>query len=201
MSSLRLAFYCIVVAAVAFLPAGCASPGTEAAAGAGTNPRVAAANSAQLRPGDTLTVSLLGIPDSTNYPTQIDDQGYISLPYIGLIPAGGLTTSELSQGIRQTYLAKKFYTTMDVSVVVTERYVYVGGEVQRPGRITWSPDLTLTKAIQAAGGFTLYAKETKVTLTRDRKAYDFDSRLAQRRPEEDPLLFPGDSLQVPRSPF
>ena len=36
---------------------------------------------------------------------------------------------------------------------------------------------------------------------RDRKAYDFDVKLAQRRPEEDPLLFPGDSIQVPRSAF
>jgi polysaccharide export outer membrane protein len=40
-------------------------------------------------------------------------------------------------------------------VSVTERYIYVGGEVQRPGRIVWTPDLTLAKAIQAAGGFTL----------------------------------------------
>lgn len=73
--------------------------------------------------------------------------------------------------------------------------------MQRPGRIPWSPDLTLAKAVQSAGGFTLYAKETKVTLTRDRKAYDFDVRLAQRQPDEDPLLFPGDSIQVPRSAF
>ena len=74
-------------------------------------------------------------------------------------------------------------------------------EVQRPGRIPWSPDLTLSKAVQSAGGFSLYAKETKVTLTRDNKAYDFDVKLAQRQPLEDPRLFPGDSIQVPRSAF
>ena len=84
---------------------------------------------------------------------------------------------------------------------VTERYIYIGGEVQRPGRIAWSPDLTLSKAVQSAGGFTLYAKESKVTLTRDRKAYEFDVKLALRQPEQDPLLFPGDAIQVPRSAF
>jgi polysaccharide export outer membrane protein len=84
---------------------------------------------------------------------------------------------------------------------VTERYVYVGGEITRPGRIIWTPDLTLTKAIQSAGGFTLYAKETKVTLVRERQAYDVNIKLAQRNPAQDLLLMPGDSIQVPRSPF
>ncbi len=148
-----------------------------------------------------MLVSLLGIPEPITTNVQIDEQGLIRLQYIGAVTAAGLTTAELSQSIRDTYIGKNFYTTLDVSVSVTERYVYIGGEVQRPGRIPWSPDLTLAKAVQSAGGFTLYAKENKVTLTRDRKAYDFDVKLAQRQPNEDPLLFPGDSIQVPRSAF
>jgi polysaccharide export outer membrane protein len=175
---------------------------TDNAGSGGSNPRLAAATgAAQLRPGDTLTVSLTGIPDPSNSPVQIDEQGLISLQYLGTITAGGLTTNELSQAIRQAYIDRKFYNELSVSVTVTERYVYLGGEVQRPGRISWSPDLTLSKSIQAAGGFTLYAKKTRVTLTRDRKAYDFDVLLAQSKPDEDPLLVPGDSIQVPRSAF
>jgi polysaccharide export outer membrane protein len=184
------------------LLAGCVTDNGNPATVAGANPQVAAPSlSAQLRPGDTMVVSLLGIPEPLNSSVQIDEQGLIRLQYIGAVTAAGLTTSELSQSIRDTYIARKFYTTLEVSVNVTERYVYIGGEVQRPGRIIWSPDLTLAKAVQSAGGFTLYAKETRVTLTRDRKAYDFDVKLAQRRPEQDPLLFPGDSIQVPRSAF
>jgi polysaccharide export outer membrane protein len=179
---------------------GCASGGNSATTN--TNPSVAAPTmSAQLRQGDTMIVSLLSIPEPINSSVQIDEQGMIRLQYIGAVMAAGLTTSELSQSIRDTYIKKNFYTTLDVSVNVTERYIYIGGEVQRPGRIVWSPDLTLTKAVQSAGGFTLYAKETKVGLTRDRKAYDFDVKLAQRHPEQDPILFPGDSIQVPRSAF
>ena len=168
----------------------------------GENPRIpATTSSAQLRPGDSLTVALQGIPDPSSHPVQIDEQGFISLPYIGNINAAGTTTSDLAQRIRETYISRKFYNSLDVSVSVTERYVYVGGEITRPGRIIWTPDLTLTKAIQSAGGFTLYAKETKVTLVRERQAYDVNIKLAQRNPAQDLLLMPGDSIQVPRSPF
>lgn len=189
----------MLLAALAWL-GGCET--TTTGSGATKNPRVAASDTAaQLRPGDALVVTLSGIPDSSNNSVQIDEQWSISLPFIGVISATGMNSGELSQAIRQAYLEQKFYTSISVSVTVTERYVYIGGEVQRPGRIPWSPDLTLAKAVQSAGGFTLYAKEIKVTLTRDRKAYEFDVRLAQRQPEEDPLLFPGDSIQVPRSAF
>lgn len=187
---------------VALFHAGCATSGSNDNPAIGGNPKLAAPSlSAQLRPGDTMTVSLLGIPEPITSNVQIDEQGMIRLQYIGAVTAAGLTASELSESIRNTYIAKNFFTTLDAAVNVTERYVYIGGEVQRPGRIIWSPDLTLSKAVQSAGGFTLYAKENKVTLTRDRRAYDLDVKLAQRQPEQDPILFPGDSIQVPRSAF
>jgi protein involved in polysaccharide export with SLBB domain len=166
------------------------------------NPQIpVSASTAQLRPGDSLSIALQGVPDATTNTVQIDEQGTISLPFIGAVQASGLNTGELAQRIRETYIAKKIYMHVDVSVSVTDRYVYVGGEVQRPGRIIWTPDLTVAKAIQSAGGFTLYAKETAVSLVREQHAYPIDVKLAQRNPSQDPLLMPGDSLQVPRSPF
>jgi protein involved in polysaccharide export with SLBB domain len=178
---------------------GCAARGGASLA---ANPQIpAAAGAAQLRPGDSLTIALQGIPDPSSNAVQIDEQGLISLPFIGALAAANTSTAELSQRIRETYLARKIYTSVDVSVSVTERYVYVGGEVQRPGRIIWTPDLTVAKAIQSAGGFSLYAKETAVSLVRDRAAYVVDVKLAQKSPTQDPHLLPGDSLQVPRSPF
>ncbi len=197
MPLLRCATF-VCLAAVLGGTAGCASDRSAAIA----NPQIpAAASTAQLRPGDSLTVSLQGVPDATTNAVQIDEQGTINLPFIGPVPAGGLSTAELSQRVRETYLARKIYTAVDVSVSVTERYIYVGGEVQRPGRIVWTPDLTVAKAIQSAGGFTLYAKETAVSLIREKNTYAIDVKLAQRSPGQDPRLVPGDSLQVPRSPF
>ena len=133
-----------------------------------------------MRPGDSLTVALQGVPDPSTNNVQIDEQGLITLPFIGSIKAAGTTLAELSQRVRETYLSRRIYTAVDVSIVVTERFIYVGGEVQRPGRIGWTPDLTVAKAIQAAGGFTLYAKETAVNLVRENRAYPIDVKLAQK---------------------
>lgn len=186
---------CCLWAAVLLL-AGCGTPP------AASNPVIpAASTSAQLRAGDTLNVNLQGIPDAALHTVQVDEQGLISLPFVGAVPAAGASTNELGLRIRETYVSRRFYTTVDVSVSVAERFVYVGGEVAKPGRIVWTPDLTVAKAVQSAGGFTPYGKQTAVTLVRERQAYTLDVKLAQRNPAEDPRLMPGDSLQVPRSPF
>lgn len=183
--------------ALTLLLASCA---TDAVSSAATQIPVAA-SATQLRPGDSLTIALQGVPDPSNNAVTIDDKGLITLPFIGAMPAAGLSTAELSQSVRATYLEKKIYTSVDVSVSVTERYVYVGGEVQRPGRVIWTPDLTVSKAIQSAGGFSLYAKETAVSLIREKSAYIVDVKQAQKNPANDPKLVPGDSVQIPRSPF
>jgi len=194
----RALLLCATTAALLALVSGCATDGVAS----GTNPQVpVTTTSAQLRPGDSLTVALQGVPDPSTNQVQISDRDTISLPYIGTISTASATPGELAQRIRETYIAKKFYMTVDVSVSVTERYVYVGGEVTRPGRIIWTPDLTVSKAVQAAGGFTLYAKQSKVNLVREQKAYDINITLAQKNPEQDVRLMPGDSVQVPRSPF
>jgi polysaccharide biosynthesis/export protein VpsN len=177
--------------------AGCATGGP-----ASRNPVIpSAATASHLRPGDNLTVAIVGVPDPSSNAVQIDDQGIISLPYIGTIKAAGETTGGLTQSIRAAYVNKKIYMAVDVSVTVTERYVYVGGEVVKPGRIIWTPDLTAAKAVQAAGGFTLYAKEDKVSVVRNQVLYDIDIKLAQKSPAEDPKLEPGDSIQVARTAF
>jgi protein involved in polysaccharide export with SLBB domain len=180
------------------LLAGCATGGPQT----GRNPVIpSAASASELRPGDSLTIAIIGVPDPSTNSVQIDDQGIISLPYIGALKAGDETTAGLTQRIRQTYVEKKIYTTVDVSVSVTERYVYVGGEVEKPGRIIWTPDLTAAKAVEAAGGFTLYAREDKVAVVRNQVLYDLDVKLAQKDPSQDPRLEPGDSIQVSRSAF
>jgi protein involved in polysaccharide export with SLBB domain len=193
----RALLSCVASAALLALLPGCETDGVT-----GANPQVpVTTTSAQLRPGDSLTVALQGVPDPSTNQVQIGESDTISLPYIGTLSTANATSGELAQRIRETYIAKKIYNTVDVSVSVTERYVYVGGEVTRPGRIIWTPDLTVSKAIQAAGGFTLYAKEAKVNLVRDQKAYDINITLAQKNPEQDARLMPGDSVQVPRSAF
>nr|WP_234043815.1 polysaccharide biosynthesis/export family protein [Cerasicoccus arenae] len=181
---------------VALISVGCQS------AGGGGNPTPAAPRSAStLRAGDTLQISLQGIPDPSANDVQIDDEGIVSLPFLGRLTAAGLTPSELATNIRQRYIEQKIYRNVDVSVYVTDRYIYVGGEVAIPGRVVWTPDLTLSKAVQAAGGFSLYAREGAVKLTREQAVYVIDADVALNNPSQDPKLFPGDSIMIERSPF
>ena len=176
--------------------------GCEGVAPTARNPVIpSAASASQLRPGDSLTIAIIGVPDPTTNNVQIDDQGIVSLLYIGTVKASGETAAGLTQLIREAYVTKKIYTSVDISVSVTERYVYVGGEVEKPGRIVWTPDLTASKAIESAGGFTLYAKKDKVGVVRNQILYGIDIKLAQKSPFEDPRLEPGDSIQVSRSAF
>jgi len=68
--------------------AGCATTAPQ-----GHNPVIPSAGTAsQLRPGDSLTVSIVGVPDPSTNAVQIDDQGAISLPYIGQVKAADETT-------------------------------------------------------------------------------------------------------------
>lgn len=196
----------IAVLLLCCLLGACRSTGPGRAADTATpvrrNPQPAGAQlAATVRPGDNLSVQLQSIPDAAEFRAQVDDAGFINLRYIGRIAAAGLTPSELGDLIRRTYIERDYYKTIDVAVSVAERYVYVGGEVARPGRVLWAPDLTLTSAITAAGGFSPYARESAVILNRDDASYTFDARLASRNPSEDSLLIPGDRLTVPKSTF
>ena len=195
----RTVFFVPLIMTALLLLAGCVTTG---GAGPRQNPVLPSDdNAAALRPGDNLVVMLQGIPDPSSNQLQIDDQGLISLPFIGAMKASGETAAVLAQNIRERYLARKIYTNVDVSVAATERYVWVGGEVARPGRVTWSPELTFSKAVQAAGGFAMYAKETRVTLTRNGVSHTIDAKLAEKNPAEDPRLLPGDQISVPKSAF
>ncbi len=180
---------------IAFFYGGCESTSSDAVS------VIPPPFSVGLRSGDGIVVSLQSIPDDSSVPVQIDDQGFISLPYIGQIKVAGLTESEIAQKIRETYLGRNIYTSIDVSVAVTQRFIHVGGEVVRPGRVLWSPNLTLNKAIQEAGGFNIYGKKSGVLLTRDSKTYVVDAKSALRNPDKDFKVYPGDSLNVPRSPY
>ena len=185
----------IVLGAIVAAISGCAPSDPE------TDYSIPPPKAVGLRPGDGLVVNLQSIPDPATINAQVDDRGEIALRFIGNIKVDGMTESELAGEIQRRYIDKKIYFAIDVSVVVTPRYVHVGGEVLRSGRVLWSPDLTLTKAIQEAGGFSVYAKKSSVIVAREGKSYTFDAKTAFLNPSKDMNVYPGDSINVPRSPY
>jgi protein involved in polysaccharide export with SLBB domain len=155
----------------------------------------------RLRPGDSIQVRIDGVtPPVAPLEVTIDENGEISMPFIGKIKTAGLTIGELSRKIESAYVPN-YYRNASVTVLPAQRFFYVGGEVRNPNRFLWTDDLTLTKAISAAGGFTEYASRGRVQVARGKTVIVVDAEEARRRPEKDIPILPGDSIQVPRGLF
>jgi polysaccharide export outer membrane protein len=185
------------------------SPNSSARASSATTTAAGTSNdeaSGRLRTGDEIVIHIdagaanagtaAAMPDVT-----IDDQGNIELPLVGQIKAVGLTTSELAELIQANYVPR-YYVRCTATVLVAQRFFYVGGEVKNPGRFPWSEDTTLMKAINTASGFTDYANRGRVQLVRGKESPQiFNCEELLRNPAKDVPIRPGDTITVSRSVF
>lgn len=155
--------------------------------------------SARLHVGDTVSITLSGIPDPPAPVIKtIDDDGTIMMDTVGSIKAAGRTAGELEAAIHDAYVPK-YYTHLSVAVVPGDRVFYVRGEVRQPGRQIYVGQITVTKAITSAGDFTEFANPANVILIRsngDRFKLNCNSILSGDAP--DPPVFPGDQIIVKR---
>jgi polysaccharide export outer membrane protein len=160
----------------------------------------------RLRTGDEIVIRIdagaaTAVTGGTPSDVIVDDEGNIELPLVGQIKAAGLTTSELAEHIQANYVPR-YYVRCTASVLVSQRFFYVGGEVKNPGRFLWSEDTTLMKAINTASGFTDYANRGKVQLARGKETPQiFNCQELLRNPAKDIPVRPGDTITVPRSVF
>lgn len=170
-------------------------------------PRVAAQNGeAPLRIGDRVTITIGAIPD--NEVTQIrgvytiDDAGTVNLLHIGHVRAAGLKPSSLQRSIEQTYISQEIYTRPNVLVstdngAADSRQVLVTG-VQKPGAIIFRQGMTLSQAIQSAGGPTAFGNMKKVKLIRSGRTPTIHNlRENFGNPAVDVVLQPDDQINVP----
>jgi polysaccharide export outer membrane protein len=129
----------------------------------------AAGGDYRLRPGDTIEISVLGVPDLKQRLT-LDVDGRISVAMVGSLHASGSTVGELTDQLQKTLPTHAIRTgtesatgsntgsrTMgDGEVVVNiAEYapVYVNGDVAKPGGLPFRPNLTVRQAVSQAGGF------------------------------------------------
>jgi polysaccharide export outer membrane protein len=122
----------------------------------------------RLAVGDVLELSAVGIPELKQR-AQIAENGQVSLPLAGTLPAKGLTLAELRAKLRQILPTREFrrrteegreYPVIlapgDVDVGIAEyRPVYVNGDVSKPGEVVYRPGLSVRQAIALAGGYDL----------------------------------------------
>jgi protein involved in polysaccharide export with SLBB domain len=139
----------------------------------------------------------------------VADSGEIQVPYLGRYPAAGKTCKELALGVKAE-LEKKYYYTATVAIAVNSMprsrgKIYLVGAVRVPGPQDLASDETLTvsKAILRAGGFTEFASEKNVKVTRgsaaDKKVFELNvSRILEKGDTENDLtLQPGDLIYIP----
>lgn len=154
--------------------------------------------------GDSVTVSFISPSgDATILPPvseRIGEDGTISLSLIGSVTAAGKTAEQLQKEIYNLYVPK-YFRDLSVTVRGETAFFYVDGEVQQRGPKEYPGEMTIVKAIAAAGGFTDFAKQTKVRLTRGDHTEIINVKKAIAHPEDDAPVFPGDKIYVPRRIF
>lgn len=140
----------------------------------------------------------LTLPGGAQSGYRVEPDGAIQLPFLGRVPADGLTPEALRTEI--AVRLRQYIANPQVDVRVTgfnARHVAVVGAVARPSRqpLTTTP-LTVIDAINAAGGFTAGAEASHVVLIRNgsEQAVELDGFLSRGAPT--PVLRDGDVLRV-----
>ena len=173
-----------------------------------------------LRPGLLVrtTVYVSGKREIDAEVKRVSDNSVLDMPFIGNVSVSGITLSELNATLQARY--KEFFINPQVvaEFVVEESpeamspwgSVVVLGRVKMPGRVNIPPtqDLSVSAAIQQAGGLDTSAKASAITLTRrkadgktERINIDFTSVGKRGNVENDLILKPGDQIFVPESIF
>jgi polysaccharide export outer membrane protein len=122
----------------------------------------------------------------------LDDSGFIDLPLLGLMRAGGNSPDQLAGSIAAALKSRQLILHPSVAIEVSRyRPFYILGEVNAPGQYPYRPDMTVLTAISIAGGFTYRAEQDYAGVTRDT-----GSQAVQYRAATNALAQPGDVITV-----
>ena len=154
-----------------------------------------------IRTGDTLIISLADILEPiTDKEFVVRTDGTINVPLLQSFPAAGRTFNQLERDLQNSYITNKFYRHITVLVKPGARSFSVGGEVKQPGRLAYSGEITVLRAIVSAGDFTEFAKRRAVEVNRaDGTKEIVDCIKARHNSKLDRPVCPGDYINVPRS--
>lgn len=169
--------------------------GVESATPASPEAAAPVASEYRLGTGDKVRVVVFN-ESSLSGEFQVDDSGTMSLPLIGAVKAGGLTTRDLEKLLTQK-LRGGFVRDPKVSVEVANfRPFYVIGEVEKPGEYPYRNGLSILAAGAIAGGFTYRASRSKVYIKRASEQFERELPLAPTT-----VILPGDVVRVPERYF
>jgi len=119
-----------------------------------------------LGPEDVLIVTVWKNTDLSRE-VVIRPDGMISMPLIGDVPAANLTANTLAKRISDRLT--EYMASPIVSVQLKEvnsYFIYVLGEVTKPGKYPLKSYANVMQGISLAGGFTPFAKKNKMKVLR-----------------------------------
>jgi protein involved in polysaccharide export with SLBB domain len=156
-----------------------------------------------LHTGDTIQISFVA-PGSEKifqpHEERIKEDGTISPPEIGSVRAAGKTAGQLQTDLQKEY--DKLYRNVTVTVKAGDRFYYVDGDVKQPGPKPYLGETDVVKAIAAGGGFTDFAKQSKIRLIHPNgRTQVINYGKAIEDSAYNPSVYPGDKIVVPRRIF
>jgi polysaccharide export outer membrane protein len=210
--------WCAVILAVSTACGVCAAQTENAPAAAPAATLVAASKPAaadfqqrtpryRIEAGDSFDLTFELSPEFNQTAVGVQPDGFVTLRGVGDLKVAGQTVPELTQTLRTAY--SKILNDPLISVVLKDfekPYFVAGGQVAKPGKYDMHGQVTVTQAIEIAGGFQSSAKHSQVMLFRrvddqwtEAKLIDVKKMEKNGNLNEDPFLHPGDMLIVPKN--
>ena len=155
-------------------------------------------------PADKLSVFVASLPEMTQT-VLVDPSGYVSLPIVGRVLAGGRTTEEVRDEI-SAKLSRSVLVRPVVSVGMSDtasQRITLEGAVSQPGIYPLVGNTTLLRALSMGRGVSNLANERTVAVFRDvegkRMVALFDLHMVRQGTMADPTIYGNDLIVVERS--
>ena len=154
-------------------------------------------------PGDVLVITFWREKDLSGE-AMVRPDGRISLPLINDVMAAGLTPDQLRESLMKE--AQRFVEDTNVTVIVkaiNSRWIYITGQVGKPGPYQLVGPTTVLQLIAMAGGVLEYADSGSIVVMRNENGkpsnfkFNYKDVVRQRNLQQNILLKPGDTVVVP----
>jgi len=149
--------------------------------------------------GDYLRVTVYGDADLLRE-TRVSEDGVLTLPLIGEVKVGGLTTIESERRIAEQLKRGGFIANPQVSVLVLEfmsKSVSILGGVIKPGRYPVTRPSDVKDLIAEAGGITPDGSEMITVIRGDKRTeYNLHEIITQQGKPADTIVRGGETIYV-----
>jgi polysaccharide export outer membrane protein len=158
----------------------------------------------RIGPGDVLKV-VVWKHEELSTQVAVRPDGAISLPLVGDVSATGRSAQEIAGDVQQRL--HRFYqddppVTVQVQEVKSYK-IYVVGEVNKPGELAPSQEVTVLMSLSMAGGFTRFADPDRIVIVRRdargerRIPFDYSAVVHHGDLQQNIALELGDTVIVP----